>query len=59
MKKMNIMQMEGLQGGIRSDGPIDPTGGILCAIAIITMANPASTLEQVQWADGIISAFHC
>ena len=52
--------MEGLQGGQQEqDHPIDPTGGVLCAVAIITMANPASTLEQVQWADNIISAFHC
>jgi hypothetical protein len=54
MKKLQMTQMEGLQGGA-----IDPTGGLLCAIAIIYMASPTSTLEQVQWADSIISAYHC
>ena len=47
------MQMENLQGG-----SVDPIA-ILCAVAIVVMASPDSTLEQVQWADGIISAFHC
>lgn len=54
MKKLQITQMESLQGGA-----VDPTGGLLCAIAIIYMASPTSTLEQVQWADSIISAYNC
>jgi hypothetical protein len=50
MKKLEMTQMEGLQGGL-----IDT--GTLCAVAIIFMSH--GDLQQVQWADEIIRNFNC
>ena len=56
MKKMNISQMENLQGGLFD---WETFKAIACATSALVMMNPDSTEDQLNAADSLISFFGC
>jgi hypothetical protein len=56
MKKLDVKQMESLQGGLLD---YDALQAVFCAVVYQILMDPNNTLEQIQWADEINAQFNC